>query len=96
MSRRLNHVPGRHGWHLGEPITTALETRVALSHVEGYEPQWVYGSTPEERIEAAQRAIDEVYQRRWDWLTNLIVEGDRHGPNVRVLVESRNASQSDA
>ncbi len=81
--RRINPVPGRRGWHLGDPVKHGSETRAPLEHVESRYIQWVYGITQEERVRAAQVAIDEVYERRWTLMAELIEQGDFHGPNVK-------------
>lgn len=82
-------VPGRRGWSIGTVLISASERRSPLTHVETGNSYWVWGQTPEDRIQAAQELIDGVYQKHWDLMADVIEEGDRRGPNVRSLHDDR-------
>jgi YD repeat-containing protein len=56
-----------------------------VSHVESGHTFWAFGFGAEERLQAAHTEIDRIYQLRWDLLSDLIEEGDRRGPNVKLL-----------
>lgn len=46
---------------------------------------WVWGRTLEERTDGAQTHVDGLYQSQWDRMADVIEEGDRRGPNVKLL-----------
>ena len=89
MSIIGEEVPGCRGWVLSPVVISGAERRCALTHVETGETSWVWGGSEQERIQEAQRAIDETYERRWTLMADLIEEGDRRGPNVRSLHDVR-------
>lgn len=56
-----------------------------MTHRETGYAAWVWGETPERRVEEAQRVIDDLYELRANEMAELIEAEDKHGPNCWLI-----------